>query len=86
MAETPRADICQRTMGETSFSGYGPVGSVNRLVRLPASGGDPLAMWCGGWGRKTPGYPIPLFLALIKSPLLFLPFSRYLVMSTSLAM
>ena len=19
---------------------------------------DPLAWWCGGWGRKTPGYPI----------------------------
>jgi hypothetical protein len=19
---------------------------------------DPLVEWCGGWGRKTPGYPI----------------------------
>ncbi len=19
---------------------------------------DPLVGWCGGWGRKTPGYPI----------------------------
>ena len=23
---------------------------------------DPLARWCGGWGRKTPGYPISPFL------------------------
>ena len=22
---------------------------------------DPHAGWCGGWGRKTPGYPISLF-------------------------
>ena len=21
-------------------------------------GADPLDRWCGGWGRKTPGYPI----------------------------
>jgi hypothetical protein len=22
---------------------------------------DPLVGWCGGWGRKTPGYPISKF-------------------------
>jgi hypothetical protein len=22
---------------------------------------DPLVGWCGGWGRKTPGYPIGCF-------------------------
>jgi len=40
---------------EDSLPDYGPVGSVNRLVRLPASGGDPHATskipihreWCG---------------------------------------
>ena len=26
-------------------------------LREPPSA-DPLAAWCGGWGRKTPGYPI----------------------------
>jgi hypothetical protein len=25
-------------------------------------GADPHARWCGGWGRKTPGYPIVLFM------------------------
>jgi hypothetical protein len=23
---------------------------------------DPLVGWCGGWGRKTPGYPIRFFI------------------------
>ena len=23
---------------------------------------DPLVGWCGGWGRKTPGYPISIFV------------------------
>jgi len=23
---------------------------------------DPLARWCGGWGRKAPGYPISIFI------------------------
>jgi hypothetical protein len=25
--------VCQRSMGENSLPGYGPVGSLNRLVR-----------------------------------------------------
>src|SRR6185369_9506619 len=31
-------------------------------------GADPHAGWCGGWGRKTPGYPIVRFsiLQLLK--------------------
>ncbi len=24
---------------------------------------DPLVGWCGGWGRKTPGYPIRRWLS-----------------------
>ena len=47
-----------RAVGEHPLPSYGSVGSVNRPVRLSASGGDPHAGWCGGWGRKTPGYPI----------------------------
>ncbi len=34
------------------FPGHGPEGSGNRPVRTRLLG------WCGGWGRKTPGYPI----------------------------
>jgi hypothetical protein len=26
---------------------------------------DPLVGWCGGWGRKTPGYPIIFFMSLV---------------------
>jgi len=25
-------------------------------------GADPHAGWCGGWGRKTPGYPMVLYV------------------------
>jgi len=28
---------------------------------------DPLAGWCGGWGRKTPGYPIVQNSGIIKA-------------------
>jgi hypothetical protein len=56
MAERPRADICQRTMGETSLSGYGPVGSVNRLVRTRLLGG------VGAGGEKPPATRLALFL------------------------
>jgi len=31
--------ICQRSMGENSLPGYGPVGSLNRLVRTRMLGG-----------------------------------------------
>ena len=48
MVEGPRTDICQRTMGETSLPGYGPVGSVNRLVRTRLPGG------VGAGGEKPP--------------------------------
>jgi len=34
--------FCQRTVGEDSLPGYGPVILMKRR----------------GWGRKTPGYPI----------------------------
>jgi hypothetical protein len=43
---------------EDSLPNRGPAISVNRPVRLSASGGDPHAGWCGGWGLITPGYPI----------------------------
>ena len=42
----------QRAMVDHSNPGYGPDGSGNRPVRTRLLG------WCGGWGRKTPGYPI----------------------------
>ncbi|MBM9615080.1 hypothetical protein JWJ90_12410, partial [Desulfobulbus rhabdoformis] len=29
-------------------------------------GADPHARWCGGRGRKTPGYPIARHTALVK--------------------
>ena len=29
---------------------------LGRLCEPPSA--DPHAWWCGGWGRKTPGYPI----------------------------
>ena len=33
---------------------------------------DPHAGWCGGWGLKSPGYPIMRFHALIS--VIFQPF------------
>jgi len=52
MAKGKGVGIHKGTMGEHLLSGYGPLGSVNRPVRTRMQGG------CGGWGRKTPGYPI----------------------------
>jgi hypothetical protein len=46
-----RLSICQRTVGEHSLSGYGPVVSVNRLVRTRMLVVDPVSagvVWGGG--------------------------------------
>ena len=47
-----------------------------RLGRLwEPPGADPHAGWCGGWGRKTPGYPIGTSLIFYnqgQTPHLFL--------------
>ena len=57
-----RPSICQRTVGEHSLSGYGPIGSVNRPVRTLMLGlsrhslGD--GGWCGEGELKSPLYPI----------------------------
>jgi hypothetical protein len=40
--------VCQRTMGEHSLSGYGPIDSVNRPVRTRMLGG------VGAGGEKPP--------------------------------
>ena len=61
LQQAGRASVCQRAVGKHSLPDYGPVNSVNRPVRLPAAGRDPHAGWCGGWGTKTPGYPIGLY-------------------------
>ena len=37
---------------------YGPVISVNRPLRLSASGGDPHEGWCGEGELEAPLYPI----------------------------
>ena len=47
-----RLSICQRTVGEHSLPGYGPIGSVNRPVRTR------MPWWCGEGELKTPLYPI----------------------------
>ena len=39
MAHGSRAPICQRAVGEYLLRDYGPVGSVNRLVRTRMLGG-----------------------------------------------
>ena len=39
MAQGSRFSICQRTVGEHPLPGYGPVVSVNRLVRTRMLGG-----------------------------------------------
>ena len=73
------ASVCQRTEGKYSLSSYGSIGSVKRPVRLPAAGRDPHAGCCGGWGVKTPGYPIrpmlPQEFLLPRGPFLFQRFS-----------
>ena len=51
LAQGSRASICQRAVGTHPLPGYGPVISVNRPVRTSM-------LWCGGRGRKPPGYPI----------------------------
>ena len=43
---------------EDPLPSYDSVISVNRLLRLPAFGGDPHEGWCGGGEVKTPGYPL----------------------------
>jgi len=37
------------------------MGTAKYVPIVSALGVEPLALWCGDWGRKTPGYPI-LFL------------------------
>lgn len=46
-----------------SKNNLGPLNAQLRLGRLwEPPGEDPHAGWCGGWGRKSPGYPLgPLF-------------------------
>jgi hypothetical protein len=39
MAKEPRVSVCQRAVGEYPLPDYGPVGSVNRLVRTRTLGG-----------------------------------------------
>ena len=55
---------------------YGPVISVNRPLRLSASGGDPHEGWCGEGELEAPLYPIISILNLVffqvKLVLLFL--------------
>ncbi len=36
----------------------GPIGFMNRTCELVPSKSKEIRMRCGGWGRKTPGYPI----------------------------
>ncbi len=60
MAEGSRFSFCQRPVGEAALPGYGPVVSSKRL------GSDPHAGWCGGWGSKTPGYPIRAFFNKLR--------------------
>ena len=48
MAQGSRLSICQRTVGEHSLPGYGPVVSVNRLVLTRMLGG------VGAGGEKPP--------------------------------
>jgi len=76
LQQAGRASVCQRAVGEHSLPDYGPVNSVNRPVRLPAAGRDPHAGWCGGWGTKTPGYPI-IFFALSYICLTYLKGDQY---------
>ncbi len=52
VVERSRSCVCQRTVGENSLPSYGPVSSVNRLVRTRMLG------WCGEEERKTLPYPI----------------------------
>ena len=57
------SSICQRAVVCHSISPaevYGGNGSGNRPVRTRLLG------WCGGWGRKTPGYPIGSYNGLIS--------------------
>jgi hypothetical protein len=49
MVKETGSHICQRTVGEHSLSGYGPIAYMNRPVRTRMP---------GGVGAKTPGYPI----------------------------
>jgi hypothetical protein len=39
-------------MGYTTYT----LRRASRLVEPPTA--DPRGVWCGGWGLKTPGYPI----------------------------
>jgi len=54
MAQGSRFAFCQRSVGKHPLPGYGSVAHGKRLVRTRMLG------VVGGWGRKTPGYPIKL--------------------------
>ena len=56
MSEGSRVIVCQRTVGEDSFPGYGPVTSANRLVRTRMLGG------VGAGGEKPPATRLGLRL------------------------
>jgi len=56
MAGRTVADIRQRPVGENTLPGYGPVILMKRPVRIRMQG------VVGAWGKKTPGYPIGIFL------------------------
>jgi hypothetical protein len=47
LGSTVQFALLSKSCGLMPLSGYGPIVFVNRLLRLPASGGDPHEEWCG---------------------------------------